>query len=726
MSHNALSIKFILLFFVVIIALTLIFSITFFMEKYHNLQNKLAYLQLQQTVAEFAQQLDRQVELAKQQVHLLKKYVSILEFDSGQADNNLLFLQELMAENLQFETNHYSSYVALEPSKAKEYFNQRGALLLVHKNITLRHEKTQYNRPQHMIYKSWKEASYANDPRKSWYYLSKYNQELQITPIFFDEDYTKVSIFSLSQGLYKNRSFEGVVGISLLVDTFFEEIESHQFGYSGGMFLADYQKGTLLSKIGIVGSPRLSFLNATQRESINLYSNELKQPFWKDILNHNIPYLEVKNHDGFWYTLSSRKLKTLPWTLVSYQKTDELKNDQQLSIFYFITGVVIVLLLLLIMVLVLFNLLILPLSKLLQLTKKVTGHPGETLQIFHGGVIELRRLAEVIMQLATKMIKINSERTECLKRLQASRLAQAEQARQLEKSHDEFAKINSEIQNSRTETQTARLQIQKARVEIQKYKLESQRAKVRCQAANQAKTQFLANMSHELRTPMNAIIGYTEMLQEDAKERAQQEVIQDLQKIHGASYHLLNLINNLFDLSRIESSKMDLYIETFDITPMIQDVVTTITPLLEKQSNILKVNCDPALGSMSTDLTKVRQNLLNLLTNANKFSKKSKILLNVIRETVDGIDWVIFRIVDHGIGMTPEQTQNLFQPFKSFDTSYKRKHGGSGLGLAITKQFCQLMGGDIWVESQFGQGSTFIMRLPAQVNPMEKLGDDEW
>jgi len=268
------------------------------------------------------------------------------------------------------------------------------------------------------------------------------------------------------------------------------------------------------------------------------------------------------------------------------------------------------------------------------------------------------------------------------------------------------------MKNYHAETQKARLQLQKARVEIQKHKLEAQRSKVQAQAAAQAKAQFLANMSHELRTPMNAIIGYTEILQEDARDQGYDDFIPDLQKIHGASYHLLDLINNLFDMS----SKMELYIETFDIAPMIQDISATVMPLLEKQSNILRIDCDNALGTMTTDLTKVRQNLLNLLSNANKFSKQNTILLMVTRETVEDIDWITFQVTDHGIGMTAVQMQKLFQAFTQVDSSPTRRYGGSGLGLAITKQFCQIMGGDITVQSQFGQGATFIMRLPAEIS----------
>jgi signal transduction histidine kinase len=718
MNHPALSIKSLVLFFSGLIALTLIISVTVFITKHTQLQKNLAYLQLQQLVTKHAQRLDQEIEMAKRHVHRLKSYVSILDFNKKTANENMTLLQNLMAENLQFENNQFSNYVALEPTKAQQYFNQRGKMLMVYKNIALR-DTVKYNKPQYMIQNSWREPGYANDPRKSWYYLSKYNQGVQITPIYFDAEYTKMSVFSISQGLYEYRTFEGVVGVSILVESFFEDIETKQIGHTGGLLIADYQKGTLLSKIGKMGSRKLAFLNATEREMVNLYGNDIHQAFWKKYLNQDVPYQIVKNNEGISYTVSTKRLRNLPWTLVSYQQTMELKQNNQFGITAYLMLSAFILVLLMLMAWVWRQMLILPLAHLFQMTKKVTGHPGETLQMSTNGVIELRQLAEVIMQMAAKVIKINSERTECLKRLQASRLAQAEQARKLEQYQAELAKVQIETQNSRVDAQKARLQIQKARVEIQKHKLEAQRAKVHSHAANQAKAQFLANMSHELRTPMNAIIGYTEMLQEDVRDRGQVDLIPDLQKIHGASHHLLNLINNLFDMSRLESSRMELYIETFDIAPMVQDVANIITPLLEKQSNILKLNCDNALGTMSADLTKVRQNLLNLLTNANKFSKQSIITLTVKRETEESIDWIVFGVTDQGIGMTQDQMSKLFQAFTQLDTSPTRRYGGSGLGLAITKQFCEIMGGEIQVSSQFGQGSTFTMRLPALINPIE-------
>ena len=239
-----------------------------------------------------------------------------------------------------------------------------------------------------------------------------------------------------------------------------------------------------------------------------------------------------------------------------------------------------------------------------------------------------------------------------------------------------------------------------------------QRAKEEAEAVNQAKSVFLANMGHELRTPLNHIIGYSEMLQEEAEEAGQEEFIPDLQKIRGAGKHLLELINAILDLSKIEAGKMDLFLETITIAPMIQDIVTTMKPLVDKNANTLEVHCADDLGTMWADPTKVRQALFNLLSNACKFTERGTITLGVIREMVDGAAWIRFRVTDAGIGMTPEQIGKLFQAFHQADASATRKYGGTGLGLAISQRICQMMGGEITVESALGQGSTFTISLP--------------
>ena len=243
---------------------------------------------------------------------------------------------------------------------------------------------------------------------------------------------------------------------------------------------------------------------------------------------------------------------------------------------------------------------------------------------------------------------------------------------------------------------------------------EALNAREAAETANRTKSAFLANMSHELRTPMNAIIGYSEMLMEEAEDLGQESFIPDLKKIHGAGKHLLALINDVLDLSKIEAGKMTMFCETIDVATMVREVQATVHPLVAKNQNRLELELAPDLGAMHSDLTKLRQTLFNLLSNASKFTEKELIRLTVTRTTEPDGDWLRFAVQDRGIGMTPEQLGKLFQAFTQADASTTRKYGGTGLGLAISRKFCQLLGGDITVTSTYGQGSIFMVSLPAR------------
>ncbi len=270
---------------------------------------------------------------------------------------------------------------------------------------------------------------------------------------------------------------------------------------------------------------------------------------------------------------------------------------------------------------------------------------------------------------------------------------------------------------------------------VAEYTEDLQEAKIAAEAANRSKSAFLANMSHELRTPLNAIINYSEMLQEDAQDSGSEDFLPDLEKIQTAGKHLLDMISDILDISKIEAGHVTLYLENFDVATMIEEVMTTAQPLVEKKGNALALKTKGELGTMYADQPKVRQILLNLLSNAAKFTEKGVITIGIERiqtqrkkstkykknnpEVLSGSAYnypiLIFRVSDTGIGMTDEQLEQIFKPFTQADASTTRKYGGTGLGLTISQRLCQILGGEISVESQDGKGSTFTVRLPERV-----------
>jgi len=285
--------------------------------------------------------------------------------------------------------------------------------------------------------------------------------------------------------------------------------------------------------------------------------------------------------------------------------------------------------------------------------------------------------------------------------------------------------------------------------------IELQQAKEEAETANRTKSAFLASMSHELRTPLNGILGLSELLREDAEDLGYVDFVPDLQQIYDSGLHLLNLISDILDISKIEAGKMGLYLESFDIFTLIVEVQKTVQPLIKKKTNTLEVNGAVSLGTMFADRTKIKQLLLNLISNSAKFTEKGTITLSVTREpqgenngdskrndpmllapgdapnvsseTLNNSaspdpenddqlsEWVVFSVSDTGIGMSPDQVAKIFQPFVQADNSTTKKYGGTGLGLAICQRFCEMMGGNIWVESEVDVGSTFRFCIPARV-----------
>ena len=273
-------------------------------------------------------------------------------------------------------------------------------------------------------------------------------------------------------------------------------------------------------------------------------------------------------------------------------------------------------------------------------------------------------------------------------------------------------KTSSDLkEESQRKDRKARMSLEEKNSEL----LESQKA---AEAANAAKSTFLANMSHELRTPLNAIIGYSEMLIEDAEDE-NEDFIPDLDKINGSGKHLLGLINDILDLSKVESGKMELFIEEFELSKILKEIEATIKPLVEKNNNKLKVEIESGIKTIKADITKIRQIVLNLLSNSSKFTKDGDIIFSIIKSTSmeNAYDFVVS---DSGIGMSQEQVDKVFKPFTQADEKTTRKFGGTGLGLTITKMFAEMMGGEINLKSKEGKGTTFTVTIPKVVKELKE------
>lgn len=272
---------------------------------------------------------------------------------------------------------------------------------------------------------------------------------------------------------------------------------------------------------------------------------------------------------------------------------------------------------------------------------------------------------------------------------------------------DAFNQMTEKLKNTHIKLQSNANELRLANEDLRN-------AKLLAVNANQAKSRFLASMSHELRTPLNAIIGYSEILTEEIEEMSPAEAVADLDRIITSGKHLLNLINDILDLSKIESGKLEINPENFDLNHTLHDVGKIATPLIARGNNKFEIEIDENIGVIYSDEHKIRQNLLNLLSNASKFTHDGKIVLQAKLNLINDVSYVDLSVTDTGIGLSSEQMVKIFDPFVQADASTTRKYGGTGLGLSITQKTCELLGGNVFVSSKIGKGSIFTLHIPTQ------------
>lgn len=674
-----------------------------------------------------AQQLNNELTQAQRGVERLKGAVSWILEKTPNPEIRNTFLQNWMADNLRQSNYVMSFYVALDKETSKEYFEKNAVLNISYKDSP----RNRQSESKKFHYKSWFDGNYLSNEREIRFHLSKDSNKIQFSPFYFDKNYLRESVMTLSQRVL-NGKVHGVVGADILADNFLGDIQKQRIGKTGGMVLFDSNSGLLLTETvsehnGGESIPAKNLLGTRNRMQYNVFSGS-QQTFWQNILKQATTHPQFNGDDGKRYTLMSRPLKGVNLTLLIFQQDSELYAIEDIGGYFggmvvFILGISIL------------GLMYLQIEKPLQNLSKilkrwpVQTESGEWLWEFPDqGCFEIRSVNKQLHQmLALQLIQskeIISREEESLAELKLCQQQNIKQIAVLHKIEQRLKETEISLHHYRTLAQKYHKYIQQAKTDMQKLKTFAQKAKgdvttyrQKADTANQTRNRFLANMSHELRTPMNAIIGYTEILQEDSDEFGYLELAPDLQKIHGASFHMLDLINNLFDLSKIESSRMDLYLETFDLVPILQDIATTVQPLVEQQGNILKLNLEGALGTMTADLAKIRQMLMNLLNNAGRFSKQGVITLSARRQKRNQTDWVILKVTDEGIGMSADQVQQLRQFFADLKDPAGQVYTQK-VGLTLTMQFCRLMGGTFDVESQAGEGTTFIMQLPADVSSL--------
>jgi PAS domain S-box-containing protein len=666
-----MSIKSIFSTLIVFLFITITIFIVNFSDIYADLQRNFLNTEFEKILLRHAEMIDNEIIQAKNNLLRLKEHISLFEIDTLPREEALTYLKKLMANNLQFNKNQYNGYFAFETSKAQKYFGKEAYILTVHKNYE-EINTADYGKPENSIAEEWTDPAYLTNPEEVWYHIAKRSQGIEMTPVYFDATYMKTWLYTVGIGLYEDGQFQGMVGIDILLDSFFKSVEDINIGSTGGVFLADSESGKVFTRVEELNNI-YGFLDIKQRLKSNLYDAGISRNIWQPIFQNNVSQVVVTGVDEQAYLVSSRKLEQLPLTIVAYGSKRELYAVLYKNLFFFISIGIIVLGGLTLVSFLIIRKLTTPITHLIEAMKKVKDRKisssalGDDIikaRVSIEGTVETRELGEIFNSMAE----------------------------QLKTSFETLEIKNKELQR-----------------------------------LDKLKDEFLANTSHELRTPLNGIIGLAESLIDGATGKLADNTKTNLAMIVSSGKRLSHLVNDILDFSKLKQKNIELQLKPVGLREIVEVVLTLSQPLVRQKSLQLINAIGPSLPAAHADENRLQQILHNLIGNAIKFTESGRIEISAnVVENLSRFENEIALVVtvsDTGIGIPKNKLDQIFESFEQADGSTAREYGGTGLGLAVTKQLVQLHGGDIWVQSKVGVGSQFSFTLPISADKVETQPD---